>query len=99
MPGATILSCSAGSSAPVAGIIFSTVTPPGRSKTGIFDVRSIIVDSTPMGQGPPSSTKETVEPKNCATCSAVVGLRRPDGFALGAAMGRSSWSSKASAAG
>jgi hypothetical protein len=48
---------------------------------------SRIVDSTPNGVAPASSTASISPLRSCSTWSAVVGLGRPNLFALGAAMG------------
>ncbi len=44
----------------------------------------MMVDSMPTAQAPPSSTNKSA-PNSLATCAAVVGLMRPNLFALGAA--------------
>jgi hypothetical protein len=62
-------------------------TPPGRRITGGSAVKSSTVDSTPTGVGPASSTSSMRPAKSAITWSAVVGLGRPNRFALGAAMG------------
>lgn len=46
-----------------------------------------MVDSIPWQQGPPSSMKGIRPPSSLITCSAVVGLIRPNRLALGAARG------------
>jgi hypothetical protein len=46
------------------------------------------VDSTPTRQAPPSSTAAMRPSSSSSTCSAVVGLTRPERLALGAAIGR-----------
>ena len=47
----------------------------------------MIVDSTPMTLGPPSTMRSTSCPRSDLTCSAFVGLTRPKRLALGAAIG------------
>jgi hypothetical protein len=62
-------------------------TPPGRNSVGGSVVMSRTVDSTPNGVAPASSTASISPLRSCSTWSAVVGLGRPNLFALGAAMG------------
>ena len=59
---------------------------PGRISTARPRERSTIVDSMPTSQSPPSSTASTAAPSSARTCSAVVGLMRPNLLAEGAAM-------------
>ena len=65
----------------------SRVIPPGRNRRAISPVQSIMVDSRPDSQGPPSSTRSNLPSSPSKTCVAVLGLIRPDGLALGAAIG------------
>jgi len=41
-------------------------------------VQSMIVDSRPIEQSPPSKTIEISEPRSLTTCRAVVGLTLPN---------------------
>ena len=56
---------------------------------GVLEVKSKIVDSMPRLAGPSSKTGGQSIPKKSTTWLAVVGLVRLDGFALGAARGKS----------
>ena len=64
--------------------------PSGCGKTttlriiGGSTVISSIVDSRPISTLPPSITISIFPPRSSRTCSAVVGLGRPEVFALGA---------------
>ena len=64
--------------------------PPGRSSCGGSTVQSTIVDSTPIGLGPPSRITSRAGssdgPRSARTWAAVVGLTRPKRFADGAAI-------------
>jgi hypothetical protein len=62
--------------------------PPGRSsRSPPSGSIATTVDSTPTAQGPPSITIETRPHNSWTTSEAVVGLIRPNRFALGAASG------------
>ncbi len=50
-------------------------------------VTSTMVDSSPIPTWPPSKSISIRPSISCHTCRAVVGLGRPDLFALGAATG------------
>jgi len=59
-----------------------------RRKMSILPPRiATIVDSIPCAAGPPSTTNGMRLPSSSRTCWAVVGLIRPNRFALGAASG------------
>ena len=73
---------------PSTASIVSTVTAPGRSRTGCVPRASITVDSSPCAVAPPSRIMATSSPKSAATCTACVGLMRPERLAEGAASGR-----------
>ena len=63
-------------------------TPPGLSnRTRPFSTLTM-VDSTPTGVEPPSTTSGMRPPRSAATASALVAETRPDELALGAASGR-----------
>ena len=62
----------------------SFVSTPGRSSAGRAPEQSTIADSMPSRAAPPSSTSSSA-PNSSTTCAAVVGLIRPNRFALGAA--------------
>ena len=66
----------------------SGVTAPGRKMTGTLPSASTTVDSSPIAQGPPSSTRGMRPPRSSSTCLARVGLGRPERLALGAARGK-----------
>ena len=71
---------------------FSTscaVMEPGRNSTGAPRVQSMMVDSMPTSQGPPSRISKS-SPNSLCTWAAVVGLTRPNLLALGAAMPQTS---------
>ena len=85
--------------APRAAIIISGVTPPGRKILGNSPVMSTTVDSNPTSQGPPSSTMSMRPSMSSSTCSARVGLGRPERLALGAATGTPAFSISIRAAG
>ena len=72
-------------------------SPPGRKSVALPSRNWMTVDSSPTAQGPPSRTMSTAEPSDRFTWAAVVGLMRPDRLALGAAIGRSTSFSSASA--
>ena len=55
-------------------------------------VRSMIVDSTPTSQAPPSTMPSIFPHISSRTCSAVVQLGRPEMLALGAATGTPAFS-------
>jgi len=57
------------------------------------------VDSTPMGVGPPSSTRSMRPSRSSSTCAAVVADGRVKVLALGAAMGKLAALSSATATG
>ena len=59
---------------------------PGRNIIGT-DVISIIVDSIPIPTSPPSNIISIFPFMSSNTCSALVGLGRPEVLALGAAIG------------
>ena len=59
--------------------------PPGRSTCGGEHVQSTIVDSIPIGHGPPSRMRSTASPRSARTWAAVVGETCPNRFADGAA--------------
>ena len=63
----------------------SRLIDPGRSSTGVPRVQSMMVDSMPSSHAPPSRTMRSA-PNSPSTWAAVVGLTRPNRFALGAAM-------------
>ena len=65
----------------------SFVIHPGLRITGTISVKSMIVDSTPTITAPPSKIIGIFPWRSSMTCSAFVGLGRPDVFALGAAIG------------
>ena len=65
----------------------SSGSPPGRSRRGGVQVKSMMVDSTPTRQGPPSTTPSILPSMSSRTCAAVVQLGRPEVLALGAATG------------
>ena len=67
----------------------SKVIPPGRSSIGGWTVRSMIVDSNPTLQSPPSKTAGIFPDRSSSTWRSVVVLGRPERFADGAAMGKS----------
>ena len=67
----------------------SRVTPPGRSSRGGVQVRSMMVDSTPTVQGPPSTMASIFPSMSSHMWAAVVGLGRPEVFPEGAATGMS----------
>ena len=66
---------------------------PGRNSTGTPRVQSMMVDSMPTAQAPPSSTSSS-SPNASATCCAVVGLTLPKWLALGAATPHTGGSSR-----
>lgn len=66
------------------------VTPPGRSRCILPSVIRTMVDSTPKAVRPPSAISSILSPMSSSTACAVVGLRRPEVLALGAASGRRS---------
>lgn len=73
----------------VVSIIISSVIAPGRSILGNSPVQSIIVDSTPTSDSPPSRIKSTdvkYFTNSEITASAEVGETCPKRFALGAAI-------------
>ncbi len=57
------------------GDLVCRISPPGRRTCGGSTVQSTMVDSTPTGHGPPSSTKSTSSPRSARTC---VGSGRAD---------------------
>ena len=61
--------------------------PPGRRSRAPPLVSARIVDSTPTSHGPASTTAAIRPDSPATTCSALVGLTRPEGFAEGAATG------------
>ncbi len=61
------------------------VIQPGLNIIGIVEVKSIMVDSNPKVDFPPSIIISTLPIKSSITCSAFVGLGFPETFALGAA--------------
>ena len=60
--------------------------PPARSHNGVSSRQPIMLDSIPMLHAPPSST--SISGSMAATWAALLGLKRPDGLALGATSGR-----------
>ena len=72
---------------PVKASNSSLLRPPALSITISGVVRSMIVVSTPMAQGPPSRIISTLSPKLSATCRAVVGEMHLKRLAEGAAIG------------
>ena len=66
--------------------ISSKVIIPGLKMVG-FPVKSIIVDSIPIGQLPPFNINFILSPNSSATSFAEVALGFDDIFALGAARG------------
>ena len=72
---------------------------PGRNKRGRSSRHAMIVDSSPMGQRPPSRIRSIVPQKSSATWAAVTGLIRPERLAEGAASGRPTAEIRASATG
>jgi len=69
---------------------------PGRSSAGCDRLRSTIVDSIPISAEPPSRIQGTDSPRSARTCSAAVGLTRPNRLAEGAATPLPPSASKAS---
>ena len=70
-------------------VIANSVKKPGRRITGSFLVQSIIVDSMPISQVPPSMIKSNsfkLSPNSSSTSLALVGDTAPNLFALGAAI-------------
>lgn len=69
---------------------WSSVKMPGRNRTGLPREQSMMVDSMPTSQAPPSKMSAkawfVLSAKACWTCCAVVGLVRPKRLALGAAI-------------
>ena len=61
--------------------------PPNRNIFGLF-LMSIIVDSTPIDDFPPSSTNLIFFPKSSLTSAELTALTLDDKFALGAAKGK-----------
>ena len=68
--------------------IVETFKPPNLKIWGFF-LRSIIVDSTPIDDFPPSSTYFILFPKSSFTSADVTALTLDEGLALGAAKGNS----------
>ena len=100
MPGeASGLSTVASPRGPTISANISRVTAPGRSKTGLDPEKSTTVDSIPTVHGPPSSIISTRPPSSLMTCSAWVGLIRPERLALGAAIGRAARANRSCARG
>ena len=60
--------------------------PPARSHNGLSSRQLIMLDSMPMLHAPPSST--SISGSMAATWAVLLGLKRPDGLALGATSGR-----------
>ena len=71
---------------PITCIIFSCVTYPGRRIIGSPSDRSIMVDSSPISEEPPSIIISTLPLRSSITYFATVGLGLPERLALGAAM-------------
>ena len=69
---------------PISSSNISAVIAPGRRIIGGVTVISRIVDSSPISTAPPSRIMSIFPSRSSATCSAVVGLGRPEVFALGA---------------
>ena len=65
----------------------SRVTAPGLRSVGISDVRSMMVDSTPIPTAPPSIIISILPFISSNTWLAFVGEGLPEVFALGAAIG------------
>jgi len=64
------------------------VIAPGRKIIGLWVVQSMMVDSTPTSQAPPSNIKSLLSkkaPSSASTADAVVGETLPNLFAEGAA--------------
>ena len=61
--------------------------PPARKMTTFEPVTSMMVDSTPTAQGPPSKIMSTLSPRLSNTCCAVVGLMDLNLLAEGATIG------------
>lgn len=61
--------------------------PPARKMTMFEPVTSMMVDSTPTVQGPPSKIMSTLSPRLSNTCCAVVGLMDLNLLAEGATIG------------
>ena len=74
-------------------LIFSTIIAPGLKISGLW-VKSIIVDSRPISDLPPSIINLTLSPNSSTTSLAQVGLSLDAIFALGAARGTSNIFSK-----
>ena len=74
---------------PTIDCIFSRLRPPNLNIIGFPSVNEIIVDSMPISHLPPSRIYGILLPSWSLTCFAVVGLMYPNGFALGAAKGKS----------
>jgi len=68
-------------------------SPPNLNIFGLFLI-SIIVDSRPIDDFPPSSTYLTFFPKSSFTSFELTALTFEDGLALGAAKGKSSFFNK-----
>ncbi len=93
MPGA--FGCAKGSSVSSAGSVptspstdsnMERVTKPGRKIMGVSLVISTIVDSKPSTESPPSKIMSMRPAISSITKRALVGLGRPERFALGAAI-------------
>ena len=74
------------STSPISSVSISFVIAPGRKIIGGVTVISRMVDSTPISTAPPSKIISILPLKSSSTCSAFVGLGRPEVFALGAAI-------------
>ena len=79
--------CPAGIASPKAAAMASREIAPGRSRRMVPPRQAMIVDSSPSGEGPSSRIQSTRPCRSAATCSARVGLTRPDRFADGATSG------------
>ena len=80
------ISATSSATSPIKSSSISFVTAPGLRIIGGVTVISKIVDSTPISTSPPSTIISILPSISSFTCSAAVGLGRPDVFALGAAM-------------
>ena len=99
MPGAMMAVPATSSGRLIAASIASRDRPPGRNSATLPSRQATIVDSTPMGQGPPSRIMSTTAPRSATTSRAVVGLSRPDRLAEGATIGRPARRNRSSARG
>ncbi len=77
----------------------AAVSTPGRRMAGTGEAKSKTVDSRPARHSPPLIISGILPCISANTCSASVGLGRPERLALGAATGRAASRSSCKAAG